>query len=173
MVVVVTKGGRSLSRHKQILSGHLFGKDGHIVWSSVYCPNREQTASIAGVEMSDLVTNVIGASGAVGGNGRNGESVDTSSIDLAHGFVAALTAASSATDFCRIAVHANFTDVSTIGCELVWVDPQAELKAIARYGITHQSGDTSLWGSSLVAQALREQRIIVAAITPPPRQIGI
>ncbi len=118
--------------------------------------------------MSDLATNVIGASGAVGGDGRNGESVDTSSIDLAHGFVAALTAASSATDFCRISVHANFTDTATIGCELVWVDPQAELKPIARYGVTHQSEDTSLWGSSLVAQALREQRIIVAAITPPP-----
>jgi DNA-binding CsgD family transcriptional regulator len=84
-------------------------------------------------------------------------------MDLAHGFVAALTAASSATDFCRISVHSNFTDAATIGCELVWVDPQAELKPIARYGVTHQSEDTSLWGSSLVAQALREQRVLVAA----------
>jgi len=123
--------------------------------------------------MSDLATNVIGNSGAVGGNGRNGEAADTSPIDLAHGFVAALTAASSATDFCRIAVHSSFTDSATIGCELVWVDPQAELKPIARYGVTHQVDDTSLWGSSLVAQALREQRVTLAAITPPPRHIGV
>jgi hypothetical protein len=122
--------------------------------------------------MSDLSTEVIGAGGAVGGNGRNGESVETSPIDLAHGFVAALTAASSATDFCRIAVHSNFTDAATIGCELVWVDPQAELKPIARYGVTNQIEDTSLWGSSLVAQALREQRVLVAEVAPP-RQIAI
>ncbi len=104
----------------------------------------------------------------------DGSTLDTNPIDLAHGFVSALTAASSATDFCRLAVHADFTDSATIGCELVWVDHQAELKPIARYGVTHQIEDSSLWGDSLVAQALREKRVIVAAITPPPpRQIAI
>jgi len=93
---------------------------------------------------------------------------DTHPIQLAHGFVAALTAASSATDFCRLAVHADFTDTATIGCELVWVDHQAELKPVARYGATHQIDDNSLWGDSLVAQALREQRVVISAITPPP-----
>ena len=98
---------------------------------------------------------------------------DTHPIQLAHGFVAALTAASSATDLCRLTVHADFTDTATIGCELVWVDHQAELKPVARYGVTHHIGDTSLWGESLVAQALREQRVVISAITPPPRRIAI
>ena len=93
---------------------------------------------------------------------------DTHPIQLAQGFVAALTAASSATDFCRLSVHADFTDTATIGCELIWLDHQAELKPIARYGVTSKIDDTSLWGDSFVAQALREQRVIVSAITPPP-----
>jgi len=91
---------------------------------------------------------------------------ETHPIELAQGFVTALTGASSATDFCRLAVHADFTDSATIGCELVWVDHQAELKPVARYGVTHQIGDTSLWGESLVAQALREQQVKVSNLEP-------
>jgi DNA-binding CsgD family transcriptional regulator len=91
---------------------------------------------------------------------------ETHPIQLAQGFVAALTGASSATDFCRLAVHAEFTDTATIGCELIWVDHQAELKPVARYGVTHQAEDTSLWGESLVAQALRGQRVVISKLEP-------
>jgi hypothetical protein len=120
--------------------------------------------------MTDLSTRVTEEEPGIkpGTNESDVGSTDTNPIELAHGFVAALTAASSATDFCRIAVHSNFTDTATIGCELVWVDHQAELKTVARYGATHPLEDTSLWGGSIVAQALREQRVVVAAITPPP-----
>jgi len=89
-------------------------------------------------------------------------------LALALGFVSALASASSATDLCRLIVHSDIAGPSTIGCELVWVDHQAELKPVARYGVTHRIDDTSMWGSSLVAQALRERRVIVSAITPPP-----
>ncbi len=89
-------------------------------------------------------------------------------LALALGFVSALASASSATDLCRLIVHSDIAGPSTIGCELVWVDHQAELKPVARYGVTHHIDDTSMWGGSLVAQALRERRVIISAITPPP-----
>jgi hypothetical protein len=92
----------------------------------------------------------------------------TEALELIDGFVEAFSNSESATALCRTVVHGDFTHSKTVGCQLFWLDHQAELKLVAGYGLAADFGDYSSWGDTALAEAIRTRDIVVRAITPPP-----
>jgi hypothetical protein len=93
--------------------------------------------------------------------------VDTGVITLVDGFVEAFANSDSATELCRTVVHAQFTHPNTVGCQLLWLDHQAELKLVASYGVVGEFDDYSTWAENPLGEAVRSRNIVIATFTPP------
>jgi DNA-binding CsgD family transcriptional regulator len=94
----------------------------------------------------------------------------TSELEVVIGFVDAMVQSASATELCRNIVHASFSGNNTIGCQILWLDQSANLKAVASYGATAEFADLSAWGDSPPARAIRSKTVLFE--NAPPRRSG-
>jgi DNA-binding CsgD family transcriptional regulator len=85
----------------------------------------------------------------------------TDAINIVDGFVEAFSNSDSATAFCRAVVHGDFTPSGTVGCQLFWLDHQAELKIVASYGLVGEFDDYSTWAGTPLGDAVRARKIVV------------
>jgi DNA-binding CsgD family transcriptional regulator len=90
--------------------------------------------------------------------------VSTEALELIDGFVEAFSNSESATALCRTVVHGDFTHSKTVGCQLFWLDHQAELKLVAGYGLAADFGDYSTWGDTALAEAIRARDIVIREV---------
>ena len=97
---------------------------------------------------------------------------DTSELEVVNGFVDAMVQSASATELCRNIVHADFSGNNTIGCQILWLDQSANLKAVASYGATAEFADISAWGDSAPARAIRSKTVVFESAPPPPARSG-
>jgi DNA-binding CsgD family transcriptional regulator len=88
----------------------------------------------------------------------------TEALELIDGFVEAFSNSESATALCRTVVHGDFTHSNTVGCQLFWLDHQAELKLVAGYGLAADFGDHSTWGDTAIAEGIRTRDIVIREV---------
>ena len=93
--------------------------------------------------------------------------VTNNDLEVLNGFAKVLANSDSAFEFLRNLVHSDISGEDIIGAEMFFLDAEASLKSIAKYGQVMAFDDEHLsaWADSTPGRAIRSKSL---ESTPPP-----